>query len=445
MSGDGLFDDLPEVRKPGSGAASGRPRFREPERDQIELRAVDLDSLLGVDHPARVIWSYVERLDLSALEAAVKAREGTPGHPPISVRLQLALWLYAAKDGVGSARALARLCESHDAYRWLCGGVSVNYHTLSDFRVGQGALLDRLLSENVAALLAAGVIDLRSLAQDGIRVRASAGAGSFRRRHRLKEHLAAARDLVARLKREVNDDPAASSRRAAAAKARAAREREARVEAALKTLDAVEEQRRQRRESTGKKEEKKEPRASSTDPEARVMKMADGGFRPAYNVQVISTTGDPIVVDVEPVATGSDRGLLQPGLERLRSRLGRLPERYLADGGFAAADAIEWAHGQNVEVYCAPSNSKHGTDPYAPRPGDGPGVRAWRRRMASDAGQATYKERAISECIHAHWRNAKLWQFTVRGLAKVKAVMLFHALANNILHGERLMRLAAAA
>src|SRR3546814_179769 len=134
--------------------------------------AVDLDSLLGSEHPARVIWSYVERLDLSDLVASVKSREGHPGHPAISPRLQLALWLYAAKDGVGSARALARLCEQHDAYRWLCGGVSVNPHTLSDFRVGHGALLDRLLTENVAALIAAGVIDLRSLAQDGIRIRA---------------------------------------------------------------------------------------------------------------------------------------------------------------------------------------------------------------------------------------------------------------------------------
>src|SRR3546814_7680910 len=101
------------------------------------------------------------------------------------------------------------------------------------------------------------------------------------------------------------------------------------------------------------------------------MKMADGGFRPAYNVQVISATGTPIVVDVQPATTGSDRGLLRPGLERLRRRFGRLPERYLADGGFTAADAIEWAHSQNIEVYCAPSNSKHGTDPYAPRPADG--------------------------------------------------------------------------
>lgn len=391
-----------------------------------------------------MIWSYVERLDLSELDAAVKAREGRPGHPAISPRLQLALWLYAAKDGVGSARALARLCEQHDAYRWLCGGVSVNPHTLSDFRVGQGALLDRLLTENVAALLAAGVIDLRSLAQDGIRIRASAGAGSFRRRSRLKEHLAAARDLVAQLKREVDADPAASSQRAAKARERAAREREARVAAALRKLDEVEAQRERRRETTGKNEKKKEPRASTTDPEARVMKMADGGFRPAYNVQVISATGTPIVVDVDPVANGSDRALLRPGLERLRRRLGRLPERYLADGGFSAAEAIEWAHDQNVTVYCAPANSKHGTDPYAPRDTDGPGVEKWRERMASKAGKDIYKERPICECIHAYWRNGKLWQFSVRGLAKVNAAMLFYALSNNILHGRRMSRPAIA-
>src|SRR3546814_1990132 len=124
MARDGLFEDLPE--QPGPERAAGRPRLREPERDQIELRAVDLDSLIGAEHPARVIWAYVEQLDLSALEEAVRAREHTPGQAPASPRLLLALWLYATSQGVGSARALARLCESHDTYRWLCGGVSVN-------------------------------------------------------------------------------------------------------------------------------------------------------------------------------------------------------------------------------------------------------------------------------------------------------------------------------
>src|SRR6266545_1754852 len=165
MTGDELFDDLATQPPPAMEPVHGRPRMREPVRDQIELRAMDIDSLIGSDHPARVIWGYVERLDLRALEDAIKAREGTPGGPAIAPRLLLALWLYATSDGVGSARALSRLIEQHDAYRWLAGGVSVNHHTLSDFRVGHGALLDRLLTENVAVLAGCGLIDLDKLSQ----------------------------------------------------------------------------------------------------------------------------------------------------------------------------------------------------------------------------------------------------------------------------------------
>ena len=243
---------------------------------------MDIDSLIGEDHAARLIWDYAEQLDLRELEDAIKAREGRPGHPAITPRLLLALWLYATSEGVGSARALARLCESHDAYRWLMGGVSVNYHTLADFRVGHGELLDRLLTENVATLAACGLIDLSKLAQDGVRIRASAGATSYRRRARLEEHLARARDVVEQLKREVDDDPEASNRRIRAARKRAARERVEKVEAAIKTLGEVEAQRKRRMKTNRKQTEKqKEPRASTTDPEVRIMKMADGGFRPA--------------------------------------------------------------------------------------------------------------------------------------------------------------------
>lgn len=439
MAREGLFQDLPEAETIERRMAAGQPRLREPVRDQIELRAVDIDSLIGADHPARVIWAYVERLDLRELEDAIKSRENTPGHPTIAPRLMVALWLYATSEGVGSARALARLCEQHDAYRWLCGGVSVNYHTLSDFRIGHGAFLDRLLTENVAALCAAGVIDVSALTQDGVRVRASAGAASFRRRGKLEQHLAVARDLVERLKREVDEDPDASNQRIRAAKERAARERAERIEAALNTLDEVEARREERKQTTGKATEKrKEPRASTTDPEARVMKMADGGFRPAWNVQVVSTAGEQFVIDVNPLATGSDRGLLRPSLEAVRERLGQLPDRHLGDGGFTSAADIEWAHGEGIDIYCPPTQSKHGTDPYLPRRDDGPGVLAWRGRMASPEGQAIYRERSICECIHARWRNWNLIRLKVRGSAKVKAVMLWHALANNILQGHRL-------
>jgi transposase len=444
MGSDNLFGKLPEMPPPGSGEAKGKPRLREPERDQIELRPMDLESLIAEDHPVRVIWGYVERLDLSELEDAIKSREGRPGHPAISPHLLMGLWLYATSQGIGSARLLEKLCVGENAYRWMCGGVSVNHHTLSDFRIDHGDLLDRLLADNVAVLLGRGLIDLSTLAQDGIKVRANAGAASFRRRRTLEQHLEAACELVEKLKREVHDDPAATSKRIKAARERAARERVEHIEAALHELGDVEKIRKKReKKNRNQTEKQKEPRASTTDPEARTMKMADGGFRPAYNVQVVSAAGEQIVVSVEPSNVGSDRGMIEPMLQQVRNRTGSLPDRHLADGGFMAAKAIEWAHGEDVAIYCPPTKSKHGSDPFAPREGDGPGVLAWRERMASESGKTLYKTRSICECIHARWRNWNLLRLTVRGRAKIKTAMLWYALANNILQGDRLMRAAA--
>jgi transposase len=434
----GLFGDLPTQIDERS-FDEGRARVREPVRDQIELRPVDLEALVGPDHSARVIWNYVLRLDLSALEDVVRAREHTPGQAPVSPRLLLALWLFATSEGIGSARALARLCENHDVYRWLCGGVSVNHHGLADFRTAHPELLERLLGESVASLSVAGVINLDEVAQDGVRVRASAGTGSFRRRKKLHKELKKAHRLVERLKQETDDDPQASNRRITAAKERAAREGEARVAAALDQLVEIEAM-RQRRGRTNKKQVGKqtEPRASTTDPQARVMKMADGGFRPAYNCQIASSAGGDIVIGVAATNVGSDRGLLRPMLDEIRQRYGRWPKRYLVDGGFNKNDDTEWAAGNGVKVYGPAPNSKYGRDPYAPRSDDGPGVAAWRARMKSPHGKSVYKRRAPAECINARFRNWGLTQFTVRGIKKVTTVLRWFALTNNILATHRL-------
>jgi transposase len=439
MAGDELFGDLPTQAKPQAEAAPlGAPRLREPQRDQIALRAVDIESLIGQDHSVRLIWRYVEQLDLSELENRIKARGERPGHPATSPRLLLALWLYATSEGIGSARALQRLCENHDVYRWLCGGVSVNYHLLADFRCGCADLLDRLLRDHLAALAEAGLVNLETLAQDGVRVRASAGAASFRREATLDRHLALAETVVEDLKREVDARPDASNQRARAAKERVARQRIAQLQAAQKALAEIKQQRQEREAKRGNGKKPKEPRASTTDADARVMKMADGGFRPAYNVQVATAAGQQIVVDTTISDNGSDRGLMRPMLERQRTRPGGLPKAHLVDGGFGSAEDIEWAHAEGIEVFCPPTQSKHGTDPYLPRRGDGPGVTAWRPRMASEAGKARYKPRSICECIHARWRNWDLRQLPVRGREKVRAVVLWYALTNNILQGHRL-------
>jgi transposase len=439
MAGDELFRGLPEQAKSKSDPAPlAAPRLREPERNQIEWRAVDLDGLIGEDHLARLIWALVEIADLSELENRIKSRGSKAGHPTIAPRLMLALWVYATTQGVGSARALDRLCKSHDAYRWLCGGVSVNYHTLADFRVECGDVLDRLMSEHLASLADAGLVDLNTLAQDGVKIRASAGTSSFRRAATLEQKLETAQAVVEELKREAEAHPEASNKRIRAAKERAARERVDRVKAAQASLGKLKGQRQELEEKGGNGKKPKEPRASTTDADARVMKMSDAGFRPAYNVQVASAAGTQIIVAVDIGNNGSDRCLMKPMLEQLHEQTGRFPERHIVDGGFCNASGIEWAHLQGIEVFCPPTKSKSGVDPYLPRPSDGEGTEIWRARMASDAGKALYAIRVICECIHARWRNWGLRQVTVRGLEKVRSVVTLYAFTNNLLQGFRM-------
>jgi transposase len=431
---DGLFEDLPEERAPSRGAP-GAPRLREARRDQLELQAVDLESLVPPDHPARAVWAYTGVLDLSDLMGQVKAREGAPGRPPADPRILLALWLYASTQAVGSARELARLCEAHAAYRWICGGVTMNHHTLSDFRVSQEDLLDRLLTQGVAALVADGLVTLERLAQDGVRLRASAGSGSFRRRGRLETILHEAETRIAALKEELDADPGASRTRQQAAIERAAREQAQRAKAALEKMKKLEAERARRGKSHKKATEKQTPpRASTTDPDARVMKMADGGFRPAYNGQLVTDPRAQVIVAVEVDTTGSDGGLMGPMPEKIAKTYGQRPRQYLVDGGFSKLADIEALHAQGVEVFAPPPNNKHETDPCAPRESDGPGVAAWRKRMASDEGKAVYAHRAQHECANAQLRNrGGLDRLRVRGRQKVRTALLWFAVAHNLM------------
>src|SRR5438067_1835467 len=218
----------------------GRPRLRTANRLQVVFRAAALDELISADHPARTVWDYVEGLDLSPLYNPIKAVEGNPGRPPIDPKILMALWLYATIDGLGSARQLDDLCGHHAAYQWILGDVSINYHTLADFRTTHGELLDQLLTQSVAVLMAEGLVDLNRVAQDGMRVRASAGAASFRRRPTLEEALAEAEAQVQALRAELEDDPAAGDRRQQKARERAARERAERIKGAWDRLPELE-------------------------------------------------------------------------------------------------------------------------------------------------------------------------------------------------------------
>jgi transposase len=409
------------------------PRLRKPDRQQV-LPALALDDLLDTEHQARLVWDFCCGLDLQPLYEAIRSREGGPGRAAIDPRLCIALWLYATLEGVGSARALAWLCTHHNAFRWLTGGVSVNHHTLSDVRVGQVALLDRLLTHSVAVLREQGLVDLNRVAHDGMRVRASAGAASFHRRPTLEECLHEAQDQVARLKEELDDDPSAPSRRHAAARERAARERAERLRQALGRLPEL--------EAKKKAGEKEKARASSTDPEASVMKMPDGGFRPAYNVAYSADTATLVIAAVEVTTSGSDAGQVTPLNDQIHDRHGAYPREALADGGFVRLDDIETAQAppRGTKVYApVPQPKDPKRDRHAPLPGDGEQVREWRRRMGTEQAKAVYPERARTiECVNAQARNRGLTRLLVRGLRKVKAVALWFAIAHNLACGRRL-------
>ena len=456
-----LFADLPEHPAP-ERTYQDKPRLRMAERRQVELRAICLDDLVPTDHRVRMVWNFVEGLDVSALAAAVKAVEGRPGHPPADPRILLALWLYATADGIGSARELARLCDEHIAYQWLCGGVGMNAKTLADFRVGHGEVLERLLVDSFTALVRAGVASLDRVAQDGMRVRAAAGAASFRRQATLQECRRQAEAAVRDLRAELERDPATASRRQAAARQRAAADRERRVREALavtEDLRAEEAEKARkaaeraaeaaREEPAGpappgkraKDKRPKEPRGSTTDPQARVMKMADGGFRPAYNVQFVCDTTSGAIAKVSVDNVGSDMGKMAPMSEALADDYGQRPRQHLADGGFAKLADITALAQAGVETFLpvpTPRNAER--DRYAPLPGDPPEVAAWRERMNTDDAKAIYKERASTvECANAQARSHGLTRFLVRGLEAVTATALWHALAQNMFCTWRLV------
>jgi transposase len=377
------------------------------------------------------VWEFVESLDLTSFYVNIRAVEGHAGRTPIDPAIHMTLWLYATLEGVGSARALARLCDRHDAYRWICGGVSVNYHSLSDFRVEHGEILDDLLTQSAAALMAEEVVEMKRVAQDGIRIRASAGAASFRRKKTLERCMKDAEKQVTALAKELDEDPSATSRRQQAARNRSAQERKQRVAKALAHIPQV--------EAKKKATDKAKTRVSTTDPEARVMKMADGGFRPAYNGQFAVDTKTQVIVGVDVSNSGSDQNKMPPMVEQLENRYRKVPDELLVDGGFASHNAIEKvSQGESGCIVYAPVPKPKDArrDPHVPLPGDSETIASWRMRMGTSKAKSIYKERASTvECVNAIARNRGLQRFLVRGCRKVKTVLLWYALAHNLMRG----------
>jgi transposase len=399
-------------------------RIAEPQRKQGVFRYEIPEDALDQMHPARVLWEVTGTLDLSRFLDGAKAVKGTVGRKTLSPRMKLTLWLYAISQGIGSAREIARRVVSDDAYRWIVGDLSVGHHTLSGFRVDHGEALDRLMTDILASLMHKGVLSLELVAQDGMRVRADATAPSFRSYGSLLEcREQAALHLKAVLAQA--DDPELTRAQHAARAARA-REFQKRVEEAIATVEELQKTR---------KPSKKPARASTTDAEARVMKMADGGFRPAYNVQM-ATAGSPVggprtIVGVRTTNVGSDMSAVSPMLDDIERRTGKLPEVLLADANHGSHDGIRDAAARGVEVLIAvPEQSKEaGPDADADE-----AIAAWRARMETPEAQKLYRARAsLCELMNAHARARGLDHFLVRGLKKITCVVLLTAITSNLL------------
>ena len=429
-------------------ADGGGARFLSPDRSQLQWDLVDLDEWLSDDHAARIVWAFVETLDLSCLYNDIKSRDGHAGRPASDPRVLLALWLLATIEGIGSARELDRLVLRDLAYRWIAGGVPVNYHGLSDFRVCHGAVLDDLLTQSLGALMSEGLIDLEEVLVDGTKVKASAGRNSYKGREdlerldeRIEQHLKA-------LKAEQEGEPGAGHRRRAAARARAARELKERIGKARQKLDQIDQEMKERAKKSPKEARKAAPsQASVTDPDARKMRFADGSFGPGYNIQLATPSRSGLIVAVQATDRRNDSGQAPLVIDQIERRCGQAPSILIGDTGYAVTDDIIKLAARAphpVTVYAPPPPDKPDAKPASVRAREAKRARepavlkAWRARMDSPFGLAAIGRRKRIELTNAHMKNRCLDPIRVRGLKKVQAVVLLQALAHNLITAHQM-------
>jgi transposase len=422
------------------GSGRGAARVVVANRAQLSWDLINPDGWLAPDHRARLVVGFVETLDLTALYDKIEAREGMAGRPAADPAVLFALWLLATMDGVGSA--LDRLTGQDLAYRWVACGVPVNYHGLADFRVAHADVLDGLLTKTLAAFMAEGLFDADEIVVDGTKIKASAGKSSYKRALGLDEAEAASKGRVVALKAEVDADPAASSKRTQAARARGLRQTQERIEKARVKLAEIEAEKAKRSKRSPKEvAEQKEARASLTDPEARRMRCADGAVRASYNVQIAATTDHGFVTAIMATDRRNDSGLVRPLFEASEQRLGRQIKRVLADTGFAQVDDIAALSSRSeapVGVYIHPPRDRADVKPATllvrqkQREKEPQAIKDWRQRMATNEAEAVMKKRGRIERVNANFKNRGFGTLLVRGLAKVQVIALWHALAHNL-------------
>ena len=432
------------------GVGKGAVRLRKPERRQLARVEQCADDLVRALHPVRTVMAVVEKLDVSGFCEPIRAREGMAGRDATDPRLLVGLWLYACVRGIGSARELARRCEESAPFRWLCGGVGVNHRLLSDFRTDHADALDGLFTQVLVTLVDKKLVRVSRISQDGVRIRVSAGSSSFRREERLQQLLVQAQQQVLELRKQLESlaQSGAVTARQKAARKRAAESRQQRLEQAIAQLPELKKKQAEAAQRAGQGKcgdqiRARQPRVSTTDAATRGMKMANGGFNPAANVQLATDTESRAILGVEVSNEGSDSaGLSEPMRQQVQQRTGGKVEQHLVDGGYLRMEDIVDAHQQGVELFVPPKlarNPQNRGHELEPKPSDSEAIRAWKQRMESEEGKKIYKQRAAtSETVNAELRTYRgLAPLTVRGFNKIKCVALWCALAYNLTHFSR--------
>ena len=469
----------------------------------MSWRAVDVQKLIGEDHPARAIWALVGRLNLIAFYQAIESSAEEGGRPAIDPQLLISMWVYAYSQGLGSAREVARRCEYDRAFQWLTGLQEVNYHTLADFRVEKQKELDERFTQVLAALSQEGLITLEQVMQDGTKIKALASSRSYLQEETIGEHREKARRRVAEMGDPRNEE---SSSKVKQARVRARRQQQERLTSALEEL-----QKWQARKSGEKA--KKETRVSTSDPHARTMHQPDGGLALSYNAQISTDAAQGLIVGVAVTQEPHDSGQLLPAVDRVKQQLEKKPQQMVADSGYSTRENIEKMATREIDfpgtmryenvprganlpnrlppsafpylpeknhcvcpqgkvlhpagqrkrragvIYhlyearredcqacprkpeCCPDNQKRGRS--VAHPEESPVVIAFRKKMASEEARKQYRRRGrIVEFCHA-WIKSKLGlrQFHVRGLKKVQMEMLWACLTYNLQHWIRWSKL----
>jgi len=443
MKDSPMLFTLPQYNEDTVSPQTGKakPRVNSPIRNQIEFTHTCLDDLISEDHQVRNIWNYVDQMDLSVISNKIQSTLDSPGRPATDPKIMLTLWIYALIEGIGSARVIDRYSSEHLAFKWICGGVSVNYHSISDFRKNNSTEFDDLITLTIARLMERELVTLKRISQDGMRVRASAGSSSFRRKPKLKELLVIAKEQVDLLRKEIDEDPSVCLNRQMAAKKRAAEERKTRIEKAIEEhkkliIEKGKTKKKHRKPFTAK--EKQETRASISDPDARKMKMNNGGYNPAYNVQLAVDTGSRFIVGATVIKNGNDSGELPKMFNQITTRYKTKVDQWLVDKGYLEFNDLIKVQKSGCKVYVNPS-LKGKKDPNAINPKEDAELGEWRKRMGTEEAQEIYKDRASnSEWANAGMRNRGLGQLLVRGLNAVKGVIGLQVLAHNIVRATRL-------